>query len=193
VDSKEPALTHLRVLVAALAERAGAGSVVLFVPRDAGPALIAYHDVNQSALDIAHSVWARRREDLRAGRIVPYGHAAVWPLFDGPELAAFLYLDRIPADFPDDDSRAHAADITARLRRLVVPSRVATYLATGLSLAEAADEVERDRLVMALDLCGGNVAAAARHLGIARETLYKRAHRLDVEIRKLRQRRLGRA
>ncbi len=167
--------------------------MVLFVPRDAGPALVAYHDVTQSALDIAHSVWARRREDLRAGRIVPYGHAAVWPLFDGPELAAFLYLDRIPADFPDDDSRAHAADITARLRRLIVPSRVATYLATGLSLAEAADEVERDRLVMALDLCGGNVAAAARHLGIARETLYKRAHRLDVEIHKLRQRRLRRA
>ncbi len=193
MDSKEPALTHLRVLVAALAERAGATSVVLFVPRDAGPALVAYHDVTQAALDIAHSVWARKREELRAGRIVSYGHAVVWPLFDGPELAAFLYLDRTPPDFPDDDSRAHGADITARLRRVLLPSRVATYLATGLSLAEAADEVERDRLVMALDLCGGNVTAAARHLGITRETLYKRAHRLEVEIRKVRQRRLGRA
>jgi transcriptional regulator of acetoin/glycerol metabolism len=37
------------------------------------------------------------------------------------------------------------------------------------------DTLERDAMRMALEACGGNVAAAARRLGVSRSTLYRRA------------------
>lgn len=192
MDSRQPTLTRLRLVVAALAERAGATSVVLFAPRDTGLTMVVQHEVTQAALDLAHSAWMRKRELLQAGSVVRYGRAVVWPLFDGPKLVALVYLDAAPAQFPDDEAREHGSDLILRLRRLNPPSPVATYLATGLSLADAFEEVQRDQLALALELYHGNVTAAARLLGVTRETIYKRAHRLGLDIPTFRARRAPR-
>jgi hypothetical protein len=171
------------VLLAALAERTGASCAVLFVARDTGPVLAVRQEVPPAAMDLVSSAWARKRELLQAGRLVPYGDSVIWPLFDGPKLVALVYLDRVRSGFPNDECRQNGADITDRLRRINPPSLMGSYLAAGLSLTEATQEVARDQLATALALANGNVTGAARLLGITRETVYKRAHRLDLDIK----------
>ena len=46
------------------------------------------------------------------------------------------------------------------------------------------DEVERSRILMALDECGGNRLGAARLLGLSRSTLYRRMEKFGIQTRK---------
>ena len=58
-----------------------------------------------------------------------------------------------------------------------VPSAVGCALLPGQSLQQALAEPERQIILHALALCGGNRTAAARLLGINRATLYKKMHK----------------
>lgn len=182
---------HLRILVAGLSERAGATCGVLFATRESGPVLADRFEVDQTALSIVYSAWARRRHELQAGAILRYGTAVIWPLFDGPQLVALVYLDRVAATFPDDGARHLADDIRDRLRGLTTTT-LSSYLAVGVNALEAGLEVQRDHLMMALDFHHYNVAAVALLFGVARDTIYRRADRLGIDILEERRRHAGR-
>lgn len=193
MDPQGPATSRIRLLLVTVAEIAGATCAALFAPRASGLALVVQFEVNQTAFDIAYGGWARKRDELEAGRCVRYGKAVLWPLFEGRELVAVVYLDRAPQDFPDDLSREDGAVIATRMRRLSIPSPFTSLSTTKLSARDALREMQRDQLATTLSELNGNVSAAARHLGIARETFYARAHRLDIEIAEFRKRRSGRS
>ncbi len=189
MDARDPALARLRFGLLSLADCADAHCSALFVPRQSGLHLVAQNEIDQQALDVTHSAWVRRHDELAAGAVLRHGTAVVWPLFDGPNPAALIYLDQAPAAFPDEAALEYAQDLVLRLRRLAPPSTVSNYMAAGLSLAEARLETDRDHVAIALRVSQGKVRAAARLLGITRETFYKRAHRLGIDIDAFRLRR----
>lgn len=182
---------HLRILVAGLAERAGAACGVLFATQESGPVLADRFEVDQVALSIVYSAWARRRHELQAGAILRYGTAVIWPLFDGPQLVALVYLDRASGAFPDDGARQLADDIRDRLRGTIT-NTLSTYLAVGVNAIQAGFEVQRDHLMLTLDFYHYNVAAVAQLFGVSRDTIYRRADRLGIDIMEERRRHAGR-
>lgn len=181
---KDPATRRLRIILDALANHAGAECCALFMPRKPGVGLVAHNrEVDQKALDAVLSAWVRHRAELDRGTLVPFGHGLVWPLFDGPKLAALLYLDVAPPGFPEDDeARNYVLEIVARLRHVSPPTVVNNYLALGLSLIDARQEAERDQIAMALQVSHGKVRAAARLLGVTRETVYQRASKYGIDL-----------
>lgn len=60
----------------------------------------------------------------------------------------------------------------------------ATSYSRGQSLSEIMEQYEKKVLKEALHAHGNNVAQCARSLGIRRETLYYRMHKLDIDPRK---------
>ena len=69
---------------------------------------------------------------------------------------------------------------SVRVRAALGDEDPATAAPTG-SLAERLEAFERDELRRALAAAGGNVAAAARELGVDRGNLHRRLKRLDIE------------
>jgi hypothetical protein len=189
MDRREPSDAALRAQLTLLTEDAGATRSAVFAPRDTGLALVTHCDVDQTALDLAQAGWARRREHLRAGRLVRYGRTVLWPLFDGPSLVALVYLDQVNEDFPNAECRGAGEQLRLRLARMQMPSPVGTYLAAGLSFIDAAEAVLRDQLAMALDVLDGNVSAVARRLRVTRETVYARAERFGLDVESFRRQR----
>ena len=58
------------------------------------------------------------------------------------------------------------------------------HVSTGpAGLTQAMDDYERQLIVAALELAGGNVAQAARHLETDRANLYRRMRRLRIARR----------
>ena len=63
------------------------------------------------------------------------------------------------------------------------PGQAAAQAAAGAVVAAVgdADSLSRARILLALEETGGNRAAAARLLGVARATLYRRLTRLGLD------------
>lgn len=171
-----------------LAERNDATCAALFMLHEGRPSLVAQFDLNQLALNTVHGACAQRRDELGEGTLLHYGEAVVWPLFDDRQLVGLAYLNRAPESFPDDKCRQEGADIVAHLRQWTPPSNLGAYVASGLSLVEAGKAVERDVLAGALELMKGNVSAVADMFNVTRETIYRRADRLHVDIDRYRKR-----
>lgn len=184
----DPQNARLRLALSALGHLSGALHVALFAPRGPGLTLVANHDVDHVAMELATAAWARKRERLERGEVLPYGGATIWPLFDGPTLVAFVYLSVASDDFPTAEMRRLGADIVERLRGVNVPTATTAYVARGMSLAEAQEEAVRDAMITVLERLNGNATAAAAVLGISRETLYSRADRLSIDIPAFRKR-----
>lgn len=153
------------------AAKAHVGAV--FVPRGDGLALAAQIALDQPALDIVHATWFRKQDDLHSGTIVRFGAACLWPLFKGPRVCALLYLDRVPADFPDDRARDDAALVAARAPMCGKPSALETLSSSASRPDDVVAELQRDRLTMLLRQHRGNVSDVACTLGVCRETVYK--------------------
>lgn len=192
MDSHEPddpneATRH--ALLSLILEDAGAKRGIVFAQRGEGLAFVAQCNINQIGMDLAYACWARRRADLKAGRLVRYGRAVVWPLFRGPELAAFIYLDHAHENFPSPASQQDALRLLQRMADSRVASPAASYLAAGLGFAKAGDQFQADQLALALESTGGNVTAAAGLLQISRETVYARAEEHDIDIDRIRDQR----
>lgn len=183
MSTKGRDVSRLRILLEALADQVGAECCAVFMPRQMGLGLVAYVEVDQVAIDVANGAWIRHSRKLEEGTAISYGQALVWPLFDNSRCVAVIYLDKAPASITkDEDARRCVSDIVARLHRVVPPTLFNNYLAIGLSLADARREAERDQLIMALRLTAGKIRATARLLGVTRETIYKRADRLKVDL-----------
>ncbi len=157
-------------------------------------ALVAQIAVDQPALDIVHACWFRNQAELRGGAMVRFSAACLWPLFKGPRIAALLYLDRVPADFPDDRARDDAALVGARAPLCGKPSTLETLAGPAYRPADLLAQAARDQLVMLLRQHRGNVSDVAAALGVCRDTVYKRTReaRPPVDIDEFRPRRPGR-
>jgi hypothetical protein len=166
----------------ALAMAAGASVCALFVPRPSGLILACQDELDQKTLDITHSAWARQREALEAGHSVRFGVALVCPLFDGPNLAGIAYFNPADESFPNEESRADAALVAARMSAWQVQRDRRSYLGAGLTQAGVVTEAMRDEVAIALNEAEGNVASAARRLGITRQGLYHRADNLGIDL-----------
>jgi hypothetical protein len=166
----------------ALARAAGASVCALFVPRPTGLILACQDELDQKTLDITNSAWARRRELLEAGHPVRFGVALVYPLFDGPNLVGIAYFNSADEAFPNEESRADAALVAARLNAWQVQAGRGSYLTTGLSPTGFVVEAMRDEIAIALNDAEGNVSSAARRLGLTRQGLYHRADSLGIDL-----------
>ena len=88
-------------------------------------------------------------------------------------------------------------ELENRIRRAVLISRTPTLSPIDLgldqkakspnirSMLDAEEQTERDRIVAALDEAHGVIADAARALGLSRQALYRRMHRLRIEIERV--------
>lgn len=191
MNAEHPLTPGLRVGLSTLAEAAGASRAALFAPRQSSLVLVVQIELNQQAWDIPHLLWARRREKLEAGSIERYGFTLVWPLFDAGKLVGLVYLDHARDGFPDERSREDAALLATRVASLTVSASLNSYLTTGLLDPGAVHELQRDQIVVSLEATGGNLSAAARHLGLSRQAFHARAVRygVDPEVFKKRRRR----
>lgn len=172
---------RLKALLMLIIAETEADRAALFVPRGSGLAILAQVEVDQATIDLAEAGWAHKQRELHAGQIVRYGRCLLWPLFDGPELAAMVFADRAPEAFPDDLSRQNGALLVARLKGMEMPTRVRAVVSAGVSADESLDEVQRDQLALLLRRFHGNVAAVARELGVRRSTVYRRADRHGLD------------
>lgn len=187
-DPDDPLETERAHLLSLILNAAGAKRGALFVPRGDGLVFVVQRHLHQPGLDLAYACWARRRDDLKAGRIVRYGRTLAWPQFIGPELVGFIYIDQAREDFvPETMTEQDALRLVRCLPRVVSPA--ASYVAAGLSFADATDEFEADQLAMALESTGGNVTATAGLLKVNRETVYARAEEYNIDIDLIRERR----
>lgn len=167
--------TRLLVTLKRIVRVARAEVGAVFVPRGDGLALVTQIGIDQPALDVVHACWFRNLPELRAGRIVRFSAACLWPLFNGPQIVALIYLDRAPADFPDDHTREDAALVAARAPRCGKPSALASLAGNGYRPADIGAQLERDQLVMLLRQHRGNVSDVAYAMAVSRDTVYKRA------------------
>lgn len=167
----------LQAYLVVLAALAGAKFGALFEPRGSRPPLLAQVRLDQAAIDTVELAWRSRREELEADGPVCFGHAVVWRLA-GPDTnaAGLLYLDRVVEDFPSprhDRMRDTMIDLLTRRKPRALGAVIAQH---------DPDEDLREQLTLALSRCNGNVAAAARLLGISRQALYERAERLSIAV-----------
>jgi transcriptional regulator of acetoin/glycerol metabolism len=166
---------HLKA-AAALAE---AHVAALFVP---GPErtldLRAGVDLDQAGIDSAGVVWSNHEQTLREGALTRLGQAIVWPLLLDGTLVALMYLDTAHADFPEPHEQSHGRVLAERVRALERPRALGPYLA---GIASPAADLRR-QLEVVLRQVAGNVSAAARVLGVNRDTIYERAARLALDL-----------
>lgn len=191
MDSFDPPVATLRALLTLIRDEAGASTGAVFAPRGKGLALLAQRDIDQKGLDLAHACWARRRREVNAGQVVLYGCTVLWPLFDGPELVALIYLDRAREGFPNDACRQDAARLVRSLNGVRATSPAVAYLNAAIPMAEAANAFQADQLAIALQTSNGSVAGAARLLNVTRETVYERVDRFGLELESFRPKRRG--
>jgi hypothetical protein len=175
---------HLKA-AAALAE---AQVAALFVPaRDGSLELRAGESLDQAGIDCARIAWAGHQAELRRGITQRMGVSVVWPILLGTELVAVVYLDQVHAGFPEQHQESHARVLAERVRTLAMPKALGPYIA---ALADRRSDVRR-QLEVALRQVAGNVSAAARVLGVNRDTIYERAARFSIDLAAFRPLRRG--
>lgn len=167
----------LGVQLGALADLAGSPVAALYSPAGSRLTLRAQRNLDQAAIDHVELAWLTQRRELERGGLVRLGPAVAWPLLNGRhELVAIVFLSSAPAGFPDDVDQQNGAIIVRRVGQGRTPTAV------GPQLAEAYGRDERERLVATLRLTAGNVAAAARILGVVRDTIYYRLERFGLTV-----------
>ncbi len=177
----------LSVHLAAAAALAEAHVAALFVPTASGLDLKAQRELDQKGLDVAHASWNMHQPALREGRLVRIGAAVVWPLAADGRLEALVYLDQAHAGFPEDHERLHGRVLLERVRSLGRPHALGPYVASVAS----PEAEQRRQLEVVLRQVAGNVAAAARVLGVNRDTIYERAARFSIRLSDFRPSRRG--
>jgi hypothetical protein len=162
--------------------------------------------IDQHVLDAVETLWRRAKGELESGRPVcvpdsrterpmvgqaPGGPASVamFPVFDGDELVALLYIDSaLPHSCQPGDIE--------RLRRFsrVLAGAVRPAATSGVDAAareartgwEAylertpVEDIERQKLLLLLNRNGWNIARVARLMGVTRRTIYLRLQRYDI-------------
>jgi DNA-binding NtrC family response regulator len=134
-------------------------------------------EVPLSRLTALQSLWKGAAKDLRSGRAVIGDDCNVLPLMDGHELIGLLFVEgHAGVETRNPVVIALAAALRAARERSAgpLPEEV---LADG--------EIERFRLVAALDRHEWNIARVARLIGVTRRTVYLRLKRYKIDRRRV--------
>ena len=134
-------------------------------------------EVPLSRLAVVQAAWKTDAKDLRAGRRVIRDGYRILPLMDGPGLTGLLFIEG-------------AAGVEST-------NPVVTALAAALKAAHerppmgdgmeslAGGEIERRRLIAALERHEWNIARVARLMGVTRRTIYLRLKRYKIDRRRV--------
>jgi hypothetical protein len=137
-------------------------------------------EVPLSSLTALHRLWRTEERELRAGRPLTGSGYSVLPLMDGKELTGLLFVEGGAAlEMKNPAVVALAAALKAARERLARPE------ARGEQEAVAGAEIERRRLVAALDRHEWNIARVARLAGVTRRTIYLRLKRYDIDRQRI--------
>jgi GAF domain-containing protein len=163
--------------------------------------LFASRGIDQHVLDAVQTLWGRGKEQLRRGQplYVPDCGAdrdlagaaadgpaslAVFPVFDGDDLVALLYVDSQQPHFCEPHDVERLAKFSRLLARAVRPdaervSRERTGWEAYLERTPVED-IEREKLLLLLNRNEWNIARVARLMGVTRRTVYLRLQRYKI-------------
>lgn len=131
-------------------------------------------EVPLSLLATLQSIWRLEGKDLRAGRPVNGGDHNVLPLMDGRDLVGLLFMDGgTRVEVKNAAVLALAAALKVARER---PARRVLDPETAVG-----SEIERRRLLAALERHEWNIARVARLIGVTRRTVYLRLKRYNID------------
>jgi len=173
----------------------------VFAVADQRLTLFASRGIDQHVLDAVKAVWGRAKDQLRRGQpiYVPETGAdkelarataggpaslALFPVFDGEDLVALLYVDSVEPHFCQAGEVERLAQFSRMLARTVRPE-------PGPPTPEPAGweaylertpvpDIERQKLLLLLKHNEWNIARVARLMNLTRRTIYLRLHRYKI-------------
>jgi len=171
----DPRISAGRLLdhIAARYKAKGAAAVTV----DSGELASFAGEVPLSRLAALQLLWQADAKDLRSGRSVIRDGCSVLPLMDGHELTGLLLV----ASHAAVETRSPAVIALAAALR-AARERPARELREE---AMADGEIERRRLVAALERHEWNIARVARLIGVTRRTIYLRLKRYKIDRRRV--------
>ena len=163
--------------------------------------LFASRGIDQHVLDAVQTLWGRGKDQLRRGHplYVPDCGAdqdlsaagvdgpaslAVFPVFDGDDLVALLYVDSLEPHFCEPHDVERLAKFSRLLARAVRPDagRVSRERMGWEAYLERTpvEDIEREKLLLLLNRNEWNIARVARLMGVTRRTVYLRLQRYKI-------------
>ena len=171
--------------------------------------LFASRGIDQHVLDAVQLLWSRSRDALRRGEPVYVsdwsadhdlssrgrpriaGGVAMFPVFDGEELVALLYVDSAETHFCQThdverwgSSRGSCPARCAPAQGCGGPRRRTTGRAISRKTPVA--DIEREKLLLLLNRNEWNIARVAPSCGLTRRTVYLRLHRYNIPRERVR-------
>jgi hypothetical protein len=196
-DPRHLAERTLEVVMALVNGRSGG----VFAAADQRLTLFASRGIDQHVLDAVETLWGRAKDQLRRGQpiYVPEtgtdedlpsattggpASLAMFPVFDGDELVALLYLDSTEPHFCQATDVERLAKFSRMLARAVRPepepsAREAIGWEAYLERTPVQD-IERQKLLLLLNKNEWNIARVARLMGVTRRTVYLRLQRYNI-------------
>ena len=137
-------------------------------------------EVPLSRLTALQTLWKSEAKGLRAGRRVVRDGYRVLPLMDGPGLTGLLFIEgAVGVELTNPAVIALTAALKAARARPLSNDDV--FEAGALS----GGEIERRRLLAALERHEWNIARVARLMGVTRRTVYLRLKRYKIDRRRV--------
>jgi len=187
----------LEVVMALVNGRSGG----VFAAEEERLTLFASRGIDQHVLDAVQTLWRRAKGQLASGSpiYVPdcradrglASHAAsgpasvaMFPVFDGDELVALLYVDSVERDFCEPGDLERLGRFSRVLAGAVRPEVAeAPAEATGWEAyleRTPVQDIERQKLLLLLNRNEWNIARVARLMGVTRRTIYLRLQRYKI-------------
>ena len=176
-------------------------SAGVFASREEKLTLFASRGIDQHVLDAVETIWRRARKSLGRGEpvyvpdcgrdpdlaeVTAGGQAslAVFPVFDGEELIALLYVDSVLPRFCQAKDVQRLARCSALLVDAMRPDRE-TAGPEGMGWEAylertPVEDIERQKLLLLLHRNEWNIARVARLMGVTRRTIYLRLRRYNI-------------
>jgi putative methionine-R-sulfoxide reductase with GAF domain len=173
----------------------------VFAASDERLTLFASRGIDQYVLDAVHTLWGRGKDQLRRGqplyvpdcgtdRDLAAGTAsgpsslAVFPVFDGDDLVALLYVDSQEPHFCQPHDVERLAKFSRLLARAMRPDaeRAARERMGWEAYLERTpvQDIEREKMLLLLNRNEWNIARVARLMGVTRRTVYLRLRRYNI-------------
>lgn len=182
--------TGVDVVVAALQLvrlRSRARSAAFFVPRADALWLVASDGIDGTSLADVGRIWSAPPVQTRRGALyqgVSARSFVVVPAMRVGQLVGLIYLEL------GDAGEAFSAELmrlVADLMADAIGAGTAAQRADGTSTSDPVAEATKANLLFLLEREEGNVARAARVLGVTRSTVYNRLQRHGVKARHIKQ------
>jgi hypothetical protein len=174
----------------------------VFAAADQRLTLFASRGIDQHVLDAVETLWGRGKDQLRRGQpiYVPDtgtdedlasattggpASLAMFPVFDGDELVALLYVDSPEPHFCQASDVERLAKFSRMLARAVRPegepsAREAARGWEAYLERTPVEEIERQKLLLLLNKNEWNIARVARLMDVTRRTVYLRLQRYNI-------------